>query len=158
MCWWFWNQILLKRWCWPLIWCAEKYYKITVDCNGKYYCSISLNWHNVEEFVNIFMPGNAKKILQQLHYLAPTSPQYAPHRWTEPPYGSKAQMAPIYTSEKLDKKGITRIQYIYWLFLYYAWSIDNYRLVGLNNIGSKNLPRQKNTFILKNAMRLCSYI
>jgi hypothetical protein len=39
-----------------LIATLEKYYKISVDRNGGHYCSLTLNWHYKDKYVDVLMP------------------------------------------------------------------------------------------------------
>ena len=59
-----------------------------------------------------------QKALIRLNHTDPKKPQYAPHRWTDPAYGQRLQMAPYPdSSEFIDQKVIKFIQTVVGMFL-----------------------------------------
>eukprot|EP00957_Ditylum_brightwellii_P094666 7209420-Ditylum_brightwellii.AAC.1 len=104
-----------------LITTLEKYYKISVDCNGGNYYGPTLDWHYKDNYVDALMPGFVPKSLQKFQHTAPVKPQYVPHKWNQPKYGQKVQYAPPPdASDSLDKKATHKIQAIVVTFLYYG--------------------------------------
>ena len=91
------------------------------------------------------MPDYISKAMTRLNHPAPNKPQYAPHRWTDPAYGQRLQMAPDPdSSELLDQKGTNFIQTVVGIFKYYAWAIDPTMLHALNEISRIQARSTKN--------------
>ncbi len=112
-------------------------YKISTDWEGKNYCGLTLDWNYAEGWVDISMPGYVKKALERLQHIAPKSPQYAPHRWTAPSYGSKIQLAPIDDSPLLDAQGKKYVQSVTGTFGYYSRGVDPTMQPAINEIAAK---------------------
>ena len=78
------------------------------------------------------MPGYIEKAIQRFTHPIPKKPQAAPSKWTAPNYGASVQYAePEDETNHLDKSGITRLQEIIGVLLYYARAVDNTMLVSL---------------------------
>ena len=87
------------------------------------------------------------KALTRLNYPAPKKHQYAQHRWTDPAYGQRLQMAPDpESSELLDQKGTKLIQTVVGIFLYYARALDPTMLRALNEISRIQARPTKDTW------------
>ncbi len=56
-----------------LIKCIKKKYKLTMDLDGNLYCSICMKWDYNARNLDIFMPGNILKQLQQYKHATPTT-------------------------------------------------------------------------------------
>ena len=76
-------------------------------------------------------------MLKKLQHPSPKKPQYAPHQWFKPIYGSRLQMTPVNESDPLPPEGIRRVESIVGSILYYARALDSTMLPSLNDIGSK---------------------
>jgi hypothetical protein len=112
-------------------------YKMTTDWKGELYVGISLHWDYNNRTVDLSMPGYVAKALQRFEINPPTRPQHSPSEWTEPIYGKHVQLAPpTDTTEPLDAAGITRLQEIIGVFLYYGRAIDNTILVALGSLAA----------------------
>ena len=120
-------------------------YKISTDWEGKNYCGLTLDWDYVNGRVDISMPGYIRKALERLQHIAPTSPQYAPHRWTEPSYGSKVQLAPVDTSPLLDAKGKKYVQSVTGTLAYYSRGVDPTMQPAINEIAAKQANPTEST-------------
>jgi hypothetical protein len=121
-------------------------YKISVDWDGKNYCGLTLDWNYDEGYVDISMPGYVEKVRSKLLHPHPKFPQHAPHRWTQPSYGSKVQMAPIDTSPLLDASGKKKVQSVTGSMLYYARTLDSTMLPAINEISSQQSNPTENTW------------
>ena len=76
----------------------------------------------------------------------PATPQLSPHRHRKIVYGAKQQHAPSQdTSPPLNAIGVTRVQRIGGILLYYARAVDNKLLVALSAIGSQQASATENT-------------
>ena len=84
------------------------------------------------------------KTLQRLQHIFPSKPQYVPHSWTVPNYGTnRKNTKALDTSPLLDKAGMKRVQTIVGSFLYYGRAIDNTILVALNELAaSQSAPTE----------------
>jgi hypothetical protein len=112
-------------------------YKITTDWDGDLYLGLHLKWDYAACTVDLSMPGYVAKALQRFSHPAPARAQHSPHAWTKPQYGASTQLtAPIDTSPRLDKAGITRLQQIIGVFLYYARAVDSTMLVALGSLAA----------------------
>jgi len=73
----------------------RKYYKISVDMDGKNYCGLSIYWDYAKHFVDISMPGFTSKTREQLQHKTPSKPQHAPHNWNKPAYAYQHHSTPL---------------------------------------------------------------
>jgi hypothetical protein len=87
--------------------------------------------------VDISMPGYVAKCLARFQHQPPKRPQHAPHAWIPPSYGAKTQApTPQDTSPLLDQAGITRIQQIVGVLLFYARAVHSTMLPALGTIAA----------------------
>jgi hypothetical protein len=119
-------------------------YAITTDWSGTKYCGLTLAWDYDKRTCDVSMPGYIAKALHRFQHEPPLRPQHSPHAWQAPQYGSSTQLtAPADTSALLDAAGITRLQEIIGVLLYYARAVDNTLLVALGTLASA--PRSEAT-------------
>ena len=119
-------------------------YTITTDMTGTKYCGLTLQWDYVQRTCDVSMPGYVAKALLRFQHTAPPRPQHSPPAWLAPVYGAAPQLtAPADTSTLLDAPGVTRIQEILGVLLYYARAVDNTLLVALGSLASA--PRSEAT-------------
>ena len=129
-----------------LINALKKYYTISIDREGKNYCGLTIDWNYPKRYVDIHMPNFVTKALHKFQHSPPPKPQYAPHKWTKPAYGSKTQYAPEPDrTDRLDAKGTRLIQSIVVSVLYYGRAIDSTILPALNEISAQQSKPTKNT-------------
>ena len=121
------------------------YYKISVDQTGTKYIGLTLDWHYDKGYVDISMPGYVMKALARLQHPSPTRPQHAPHRWNQPAFGVKQQMATIDDTPKLNNKGIRYVQSVVGTFLYYSRATDPTMSVALNDLGHQQANATEQT-------------
>ena len=119
-------------------------YKCTVDWEGALYCGVSLKWDYDNQTVDLSMPGYVINALIRFQHPVPYRPEYSPHQWTAPAFGStQPQMAtPIDSTEPLPAAGITLVQQVVGTFLFYARAVDNTMLVALGSFAAQ-LPRTR---------------
>jgi hypothetical protein len=105
-----------------LIDAIQTHYELSIDWKGELYCGLTLDWHYVEGYVDVSMPGYVDRALKKCNRPAPIRQQHAPHNWIEPAYGSHKPQSPtpVSTAQPLDKHGTTRIQAINGTFMYYG--------------------------------------
>ena len=83
------------------------------------------------------MPGYIEKALQHFHPILSKHKQDAPHAWTPPSYNQPVQYtAPLDDSAPLSLSGITHLQEIIGVLLYYAHAVDSTMLVALGTLAS----------------------
>ena len=130
-----------------LITTLKEFYRIPIDWEGRNYCGLTFNWNNEKGFVDVSMPVYVHNALKKFQHPIPYRPQYAPHRWTRPAFGTKMQFAKDPdTSEKINANGTRRIQQINGTSLYYGRAIDPTILVALNEISTQqSSPTTKTT-------------
>ena len=92
-----------------------------------------------QAYVDISMPGYIENALERLQHPAPSHPQFAPHRWTTPSYGSKVQLAPIDTTPLLDAKGKKCVQSVTGTLAYYSRGVDPTMQPAINEIAAKQV-------------------
>ena len=127
-----------------LISALKDHFRVSLDEKGEHYCGLFLEWSYDKGYVDASMPGYALESIERLGY-KPKRKQHAPHRWNQPVFGRKRQMANIDESPKLDADGTKFIQRGVGSFLYYGRAIDNPMLVALNDIGSQQSAPTENT-------------
>jgi hypothetical protein len=123
----------------------RKYYRISVDWEGRNYCGLTITWHYKQGYVDTSVPGYVPSALGRLQHLAPSDPQVAPHKWSQPAYGQKLQLAPINESPSLNKSGAKYVQSCVGSFLYYARALDSTMLPAINEIGTAQSSPTQNT-------------
>jgi hypothetical protein len=102
------------------------------------YCALSLTWEYIRRTVYISMPGYVETALQRLCHISATRIQYSPHVWIPPHYGAHQQMTPPPDdSDKLDGAGITKLQKVIGVFLFYGRAVDCTMLVALGTLASQ---------------------
>jgi hypothetical protein len=104
----------------------KAHYDLTIDWTGKLCCGLALDGHYDEGYIDISMPGYVTQALKKFNHPAPLCPQYTPHQWIEPAYGSRKPQSRTSESQAqlLDKHGTTRIQAINGTFMYYGRTCD----------------------------------
>ena len=112
-------------------------YECTLDEKAEKFVGITLDWNYEKGYVDASMPGYIEKAMQRFTHPVPKKPQAAPSKWTAPDYGASVQYAePDDETNHLDKSGITRLQEIIGVLLYYARAVDNTMLVALGTLAS----------------------
>ena len=106
----------------------RKQYDITTNMTGTLYCGLTLTWHYNKRYVNMSIFGHK----------TPSRPQYSPHKWERPIYGSPVQYTkPDSDVPRLPPPEFTCIQQIVGTLLYYAWAINDTMFMALNSIAAK---------------------
>ena len=124
----------------------QETYKITTDWTGEHYLGLTLKWAYAEGYVDISMPGYIIKVLRKFQHKIPARLQHAPHKWTEPVYGSTRQYAISKDEDPLlAPKDITTVQQIVGNLLYYARAIESPILPALNEISHRQATPTQNT-------------
>jgi hypothetical protein len=80
------------------------------------------------------MDGYVEQALTEFEHEAPSTPYYAPSRYTLPKFGSKVQFAKIDETKPLTKEKISFIQRVVGKLLYYARAVDPTMLHAINDI------------------------
>jgi hypothetical protein len=84
------------------------------------------------------MPTYIPKVLTRFGHKKPEKPQHSPYKPFPKKYGKEVQdPLPIDESERLDLKGLKRVQQVVGSLLFYAQAIDSTILVGLSAIASE---------------------
>ena len=128
----------------------EMDYEITTDWEGTKCAGIDLAWNYHARHANrtcrISMKGYIAKVLLKYGHPLPKKLQLSPHKHQEISYGAKEQLYPEYeTSLPLDIQVTKRVQGIVGALFYYARTVDNKLLVGLNAIGSQQASAAQHT-------------
>lgn len=112
-------------------------YTVTTDWEAKQFCKLDLDWDYENRTVAISMKNYVAKALHRFQSAPPSRAQHSPHAWNRPVYGTHTQLTPPPdTSEPLNAQGLTRLQEIIGVFLYYARAIDSTMLVALGTLAS----------------------
>jgi hypothetical protein len=107
--------------------------------------------------VNISMPGNVKKKLQEYNHIISKGSQTCPYSLAPKQFGSKAQ-APLPDDESpwLNEVGIHRVQQIVGSILYYARAVNMTILMALRTTASKQTKVTEKT--MKKCTQLLDYL
>ena len=112
-------------------------YRITIDWTGTKYCGLTLQWNYIARTVHVSMPGYVAKALARFQSPPPKRPQHSPHAYTIPTHGKAVQYTEeADTTAPLDATGITRLQEIIGVLLFYARAVDSTMLVALGTLAS----------------------
>jgi len=131
-------------------------YTISTDMTGANYVGLDITWNYKNHHVDIAMPNYIPDLLQQILY-KPRTPEYAPHAYNKPAYGTKIQYAQNHDeSPVLDHVRTKRIQKIIGSLLYYGRAVDPTILVALGTLASQQNKPTEN--IEKAANRLLDYV
>ena len=121
----------------------EYLYVIKKDWGGTKHLGLTLNWDCTNRTVDVAIPKYAKAGLHKFQHPTLLKPQYAPHLWNRPTYGSATQYAdPEYNSAPLPLEGIK----IVGTFLYYSLAVDSTILVALSNLASTQSKSTEQTY------------
>ena len=92
----------------------ESLYKVTTDCKGKLYSSITLKWYYDARTVNISIPGYVQAQLHKYHHQKPRQPEHSPYCYERSQYGVKQKLTKdTDTSEILyDNENLRTKQYL----------------------------------------------
>jgi hypothetical protein len=83
------------------------------------------NWDYDKRTLDFSLPSYVAKALQRFNHPIPARPQHAPHECVPPQYGAKTQpTASIDTSPRLGASGISPLQDIIGVFVFYARAVD----------------------------------
>ena len=85
------------------------------------------------------MPGYVEQALQRFQHAALSRPEYSPHAWQKPTYGTKTQYAPPEdTSASLNAVDTKHVHEVFGtLVLFYARAIDSTMRVALSTLASQ---------------------
>jgi hypothetical protein len=120
-----------------LLWALRQLYTVTQDWGGTLFNGLTIRWNYDAKYVDISMPYYIPAMLHRFQHAKPAKHQGAPHSWTIPNYGAKAQFAtPADASPLLPDSEITDIQRRVGTLLYYAVAVDPFMLAALGTIGS----------------------
>ena len=101
------------------------------------------------------MPDYISKALEKFQY-TPTIPQYSPHTYNRPNFGTKVQYAPNPdTTRAATPKETKHVQSVTGTFLYYCRAIDPMMIVALNDITA--VQSKPTVTTLKKCERLMDY-
>ena len=118
-----------------LINATRKYFKCSIDWEGKNDLGLTLDWKYTKEYFDISMPGYIPTALQKIQHKPPARPQDAPHLWNKPVYVKHIQLTTQKISApKINSADTNRIQSIDDNFLYYALEVDPTMLPPPNEI------------------------
>jgi hypothetical protein len=102
------------------------------------YCALSLTWDYGKRTVDISMLGYVANALQRFCHVPATRIKNAPHAWIPPHYGAHQQITPPPDeSDKMDRAGITRLQEVIGVFLFYGRAVDCTMIVALGTLASQ---------------------
>ncbi len=126
-------------------------YEASIDwSSGSQFCGLSIDWNytaHPRPYADISMPNFTKKALTKYNHPTPKLPQFAPHKWVAPVYGSKTPQKPVEKSKSapLDKKDTLRVQGISGTFRFYAQGVDPTILPALHEIASQQSKPTQDT-------------
>jgi hypothetical protein len=111
---------------------------LTQDWSGSNYLGMTLDWNHtaVRPHVDVSVPKFVDEGRSKHQHLSPKFAQHAPHLWSKPVCGQKAQHATADTSSSLDKKGTARVQGVSGTFLHHGRAIDHTVLPALKKISN----------------------
>jgi hypothetical protein len=117
-------------------------YEITVDWTGTKYIGYTLKWDYVgtlsDRKVTLSMPNYVSKALARFGVTKEKHDTNSPGPYSPPVYGAQTQKASEPdSSPTLSPQGVTRIQQIVGVFLYYARALDCTMLHKINQLGSR---------------------
>ncbi|KAL7483042.1 hypothetical protein ACHAW6_008693 [Cyclotella cf. meneghiniana] len=120
-----------------LIQTLEKYYKVTVDLEGKEYVKIELDWDYEKGQVHLSMQPYLQKALRQFDNVIPSKRQDSPYPHVVPKYGAKEQFAEYDNSPEAGPEAQKHIQKVNGKFLWYARGVDGTLLTPLSALASQ---------------------
>jgi hypothetical protein len=120
-----------------LIQTLEKYYKVTVDSEGKEYVKIELDWDYDKGQVHLSMQPYLQKALRQFDNIVPSKRQDSPYPHVEPKYGAKEQFAEYDTSPPAGPEAQKHVQKVNGKFLWYAQGVYGTLLTPLSALASQ---------------------
>ena len=125
----------------------QKEYKCSTDWTGNRYIGLTLDWNYEKGTVTLSMPGYIERALTRFEHPPPSRPEYLPHAWNAPTYGSRQQYVTHVTSELLDAKDTKRVQEVLGTLLYYARAIDCTLVPSIGSIATDQSCATKLTMV-----------
>ena len=89
-----------------------KYFKCSIDWEGKNYLGLTLDWKYAQNYVNISIPGHITTALQKFEHKPLERPQYSPNIWNKPVDGNQKIL-----TQKINSTDTNRVQSINGTFL-----------------------------------------
>ena len=85
-----------------------------------------MNWDYKDSILDIYMPGYVKEEIHNFHHPTKVQPQYHPHQWNPPNYGSTEPQIAHQAPESLNLSPLkpNTVQHVVRNFLYYAHSFE----------------------------------
>ena len=123
----------------------RKFYRVTVDDTGTNYLGYTIEWNYEQGYVDISMPLYIPRALKRFNHPHPKRPQYAPHKWTKPVYGSKVQYAPTDDTPLLGPNDTQLVQSINGTMLFYGRAVEPTILPACNEISTQQAKPTKTT-------------
>ena len=119
-------------------------YVIIINITGNLHIGVTLQWNYKDSKIHYSMPGYLLWLLQRLLHIKLKSNQDSFSPALHINYGEKKNAFEDKDLPILEKEGITIIQSIVGISLYFRQIIDNTILVVVNNIGSQQVkPAEK---------------
>ena len=103
-----------------LLYALQNDYKVTKDWEDKLFCSLAIDWHYGQGYVDISMPKYIKDSIKRFQHEFCARNQFSPHEHTPPIFGEPGERQYIKshdTSPILDYKCIHLVQSIVGTFL-----------------------------------------
>lgn len=112
-------------------------YAITINWTGSKYLGLTLKWDYINRTCNVSMPGYIEAALHRFQHPEPDRPQHSPHQWLAPNYSATIQLTPLNdTTPPLNPAGLTHLQQVIGIFLFYGRIVDSTMLVALGTLAS----------------------
>jgi hypothetical protein len=111
------------------------------------YIGLSLDWDYVKRTITLSTPGYIERALTQFEHPPPSKPEYSPHAWNAPTYGSCQQYVNTITYELLNAKDTERVQEVLGTLLYYAHAIDCTLVPSINTSATNQSCATKLTMV-----------
>ncbi|KAL7479589.1 hypothetical protein ACHAW6_005315 [Cyclotella cf. meneghiniana] len=115
----------------------QKYYKVSIDWTGEFFCGISLAWDYNNNTVALSMLGYIDKALRHFQHVPPMQPRHVPYKSAPIQFGGSLQFPLTDTAASLTPPQIKHIQQIVGTLLYYSLAVDPTLAAALNAIASR---------------------
>lgn len=139
-----------------LIETLQKYYKISIDREGKFYLRMILDWDYKKRTLDVSMPGYVQEGRKIFGHQMPKQPVYGPSKFIPITYGQKIQTEKIDTSAPIKPEERKRVEQVCGLFLCYARAVDPTMLHALNVLATQQDKDTKQTVKqIENFLKYC---
>ena len=115
----------------------QKYYKITIDKEGKHYLGMDLELDYIKRTLEVAIQGYVQAAWKKCNHKKPKQLVHSSSKYTPPKYGAKIQHSEEDATRPMTPKEKKLVEQIVSVFLYYARAVDGTMMHTLNVLANQ---------------------